>query len=95
MGAFAVNTLISVLVPQLGPDGSIDGPGFDASQAHAGTGLQNMRDRVGALDGDISLVTAVGDGTASRAPFGCTAITTATAATPHPPDLAERRRAGR
>jgi signal transduction histidine kinase len=41
-----------------------DGPGFDPSQAHGGTGLQNMRDRVGALDGRVAIVTAVGRGTA-------------------------------
>jgi signal transduction histidine kinase len=40
-----------------------DGPGFDPSEAHRGTGLQNMRDRVGALDGRVSIVTEVGHGT--------------------------------
>jgi len=40
-----------------------DGPGFDPSAAHGGTGLQNMRDRFGALDGHVSIVTAIGDGT--------------------------------
>jgi len=40
-----------------------DGPGFDPSRPHGGTGLQNMRDRVGALDGHVSIVTAIGDGT--------------------------------
>jgi signal transduction histidine kinase len=40
-----------------------DGSGFDPSQAHGGTGLQNMRDRVGALDGNVSIVTAMGEGT--------------------------------
>jgi signal transduction histidine kinase len=39
-----------------------DGPGFDPAQAHGGTGLQNIRDRVGALDGRVSIVTAIGDG---------------------------------
>jgi signal transduction histidine kinase len=42
---------------------SDDGPGFDASDAHTGTGLQNMRDRVGALNGHISIVTTPGHGT--------------------------------
>jgi signal transduction histidine kinase len=41
-----------------------DGPGFDPTQAHGGTGLQNIRDRVGALDGHVSIVTAIGAGTA-------------------------------
>jgi signal transduction histidine kinase len=40
-----------------------DGPGFDPSEPHAGTGLQNMRDRLGALDGDLSIVTTSGKGT--------------------------------
>jgi signal transduction histidine kinase len=40
-----------------------DGPGFDPSQAHSGTGLQNMRDRVGALEGQVSITTAIGSGT--------------------------------
>jgi len=41
-----------------------DGPGFDPSEPHAGAGLQNMRDRLGALDGRLSIVTAPGKGTA-------------------------------
>jgi signal transduction histidine kinase len=41
-----------------------DGPGFDPAEAHGGTGLQNMRDRVGAFDGRVAIVTAIGDGTA-------------------------------
>lgn len=40
-----------------------DGPGFDPVAAHAGTGLQNMRDRLGALDGRLSIVSAPGNGT--------------------------------
>ena len=40
-----------------------DGLGFDASQPRAGAGLQNMRDRLGALDGRLSIVTAPGGGT--------------------------------
>lgn len=42
---------------------SDDGPGFDLSEAHPGTGLQNMRDRLGALDGHLSIVTAPGRST--------------------------------
>jgi signal transduction histidine kinase len=41
-----------------------DGPGFDPSEANGGTGLQNMRDRVGALDGRVTIVTTIGHGTA-------------------------------
>jgi signal transduction histidine kinase len=40
-----------------------DGPGFDASTAHGGMGLQNMRDRLGALDGRLSITRAGSDGT--------------------------------
>jgi signal transduction histidine kinase len=40
-----------------------DGPGFDPSAPSTGTGLQNMRDRLGALDGRLSIVTEVGQGT--------------------------------
>ena len=40
-----------------------DGPGVDPSDAHGGMGLQNVRDRLGALDGHVSIATAIGDGT--------------------------------
>jgi signal transduction histidine kinase len=40
-----------------------DGPGFNSSTAQLGAGVQNMRDRVGALDGRLSIVTAPGHGT--------------------------------
>jgi signal transduction histidine kinase len=40
-----------------------DGPGFDASTARGGMGLQNMRDRLGALDGRLSISTAHRGGT--------------------------------
>jgi signal transduction histidine kinase len=40
-----------------------DGPGFDATVASSGIGLQNMRDRLGALDGRLSITPAAGDGT--------------------------------
>jgi signal transduction histidine kinase len=39
------------------------GPGFDASRLHEGTGLHNMRDRLGAVDGHISLITTPGSST--------------------------------
>ena len=40
-----------------------DGTGFDSASAHEGTGLQNIRDRVGAIDGRVSISTTVGGGT--------------------------------
>ena len=40
-----------------------DGTGFDPAHVHDGTGVQNIRDRVGAIDGRVSIGTAVGDGT--------------------------------
>jgi signal transduction histidine kinase len=40
-----------------------DGPGFDASTTHGGMGLQNMRDRLGALDGRLSITRAGSHGT--------------------------------
>jgi signal transduction histidine kinase len=42
---------------------SDDGPGFDTSTAHGGMGLQNMRDRLGALDGRLSIITSNSGGT--------------------------------
>jgi signal transduction histidine kinase len=35
-----------------------DGPGFDAPMAGGGMGLQNMRDRLGALDGRLTITTS-------------------------------------
>jgi signal transduction histidine kinase len=35
---------------------SDDGPGFDTTKPHAGAGLENMRDRIGALDGHLAIV---------------------------------------
>jgi signal transduction histidine kinase len=40
-----------------------DGPGFDLSRRRGGMGLQNMQDRLGALDGHLSIDTAPGEGT--------------------------------
>jgi signal transduction histidine kinase len=42
---------------------SDDGPGFDPATASGGMGLQNMRDRLGALDGRLSITRAGSDGT--------------------------------
>jgi signal transduction histidine kinase len=40
-----------------------DGPGFDVCAATGGIGLQNMRDRLGALDGRLSIITGSAGGT--------------------------------
>jgi signal transduction histidine kinase len=40
-----------------------DGPGFDSAAAHSGAGLQNMRDRLEAVDGHLLIVTTRGHGT--------------------------------
>ena len=40
-----------------------DGTGFDPADAHGGMGLQNIRDRVGAIEGRVSFISAVGAGT--------------------------------
>jgi signal transduction histidine kinase len=42
---------------------SDDGPGFEPATARPGAGLQNMRDRIGALDGRLSIVSEPGGGT--------------------------------
>ena len=40
-----------------------DGPGFDSSKPLMGAGLQNMQDRVGALDGELVIASAPAGGT--------------------------------
>jgi signal transduction histidine kinase len=40
-----------------------DGSGFDPAAVHDGMGLQNLHDRVGALDGSLSITSARGHGT--------------------------------
>jgi signal transduction histidine kinase len=49
-----------------------DGPGFDVSQAQDGVGLQNMRDRLGAVGGHAEITSHPGQGTlvAATAPIG-------------------------
>jgi signal transduction histidine kinase len=42
---------------------SDDGPGFDTSKVHPGAGLENMRERLGALDGSFAIVASPGRGT--------------------------------
>jgi signal transduction histidine kinase len=49
-----------------------DGPGFDVTAAHDGIGLQNMRDRLGAVRGSVEITSKPGQGTlvAATAPLG-------------------------
>ena len=49
-----------------------NGVGFDVADAHDGVGLQNMRDRLGAVGGDTEIRSAPGRGTVviARAPLG-------------------------
>jgi signal transduction histidine kinase len=51
-----------------------DGPGFDATAAHDGIGLQNMRDRLGAVRGSVEIISQPGHGTriAATAPVRAT-----------------------
>jgi signal transduction histidine kinase len=49
-----------------------EGPGFDVGEAHDGVGLQNMRDRLGAVGGHAAITSQPGRGTlvAAAAPVG-------------------------
>jgi signal transduction histidine kinase len=40
-----------------------DGPGFALAGRRLGAGLTNIRDRIGAVGGDVSIRSAVGEGT--------------------------------
>jgi signal transduction histidine kinase len=40
-----------------------NGPGFDVAAAHDGIGLQNMRDRLGAVHGSVEIISQPGQGT--------------------------------
>ncbi|HET6870103.1 MAG TPA: histidine kinase, partial [Solirubrobacteraceae bacterium] len=44
-----------------------NGPGFDVTAAHDGVGLQNMRDRLGAVRGTVEIASEPGHGTRVRA----------------------------
>lgn len=65
-----------------------DGPGFDPSNTRSGAGLQNMRDRLGALDGRLSIVTAPGMGTTVAGSVPLDVIAPDASVMPHekPPD---------
>ena len=51
-----------------------DGPGFDTTRGHDGVGLQNMRDRLDAVGGQIEIRSEPGRGTliAAAAPLTAT-----------------------
>ena len=40
-----------------------DGPGFDVTATHSGDGLRNMADRLGAVHGQLTIVSSPGNGT--------------------------------
>jgi signal transduction histidine kinase len=52
---------------------SDNGVGFESSTAQASAGIQNMKDRIGALDGDVTIHSEPGAGTSvtGRVPFRC------------------------
>ncbi|MEY2532529.1 MAG: hypothetical protein QOF29_439 [bacterium] len=52
---------------QLEFDVTDDGAGFDPGEASDGLGLTNMRDRVGAVGGELEIISAPGQGTRVRA----------------------------
>jgi signal transduction histidine kinase len=47
--------------------------GIGGADERKGTGLQGLRDRVGALDGELSVVSPAGEGTLVRARIPCSA----------------------
>jgi len=57
---------LSVAGGELRIEVSDDGPGFDVSQVNGGVGLRNMQDRLGAVHGHLTIVTAPGEGTRIR-----------------------------
>ena len=63
-----------------------NGPGFDPARVRRGAGLQSMRDRLGALEGRVSVVTAPGSGTtiAGTVPVPATTATPPEALTQDP-----------
>jgi signal transduction histidine kinase len=61
--AVAITVSIRVDNDSLSFNVTDDGPGFDLSRATEGAGLHNMRDRIGALEGRLSIIAAPGRGT--------------------------------
>ncbi len=45
---------------------SDSGPGFDLAKANGGSGLQNLRDRIDAVGGDVEILSSVGERTVVR-----------------------------
>jgi two-component system sensor histidine kinase UhpB len=65
---------VDVRLERTGPDGAIlrllvhdDGAGFDPAIASAGAGLSNMRDRLDAVGGQVSVESRPGAGTTMTA----------------------------
>ena len=65
---------VDVRLEQTGPDKGVlqlvvhdDGAGFDPAVASAGAGLSNMRDRLDAVGGQVSVESRPGDGTTMTA----------------------------
>lgn len=59
-----------------------DGPGFDAAVVHEGSGLTNMRDRVGALGGTLRIDSSTGTCVTGAVPLVTGAVPAGTAAPP-------------
>jgi signal transduction histidine kinase len=68
-----------------------DGPGFDAAGVHDGVGLQNMRDRLRAVGGDVQITSELGRGTvvAARAPAQAPPLVGSTEPSQRPSDVRE------
>jgi two-component system sensor histidine kinase UhpB len=65
---------VDVRLERTGPDGAVlrltvhdDGAGFDPAVASAGAGLSNMRDRLDAVGGQVSVESRPGAGTTMTA----------------------------
>ena len=54
---------LSVSNGELRLEVSDDGPGFDVGAIHGGDGLRNMADRLGAVHGQLAIVSSPGNGT--------------------------------
>lgn len=62
-----------------------DGAGFDPSVAEDGHGFVNMRDRLGAFGGELTVVSALGDGTTIRGSLPVRPLTPPVGSTPAAP----------
>ncbi|MPZ89085.1 MAG: hypothetical protein GEU81_13650 [Nitriliruptorales bacterium] len=68
---------------------SDDGQGFDPAGAWSGAGLQNMADRVDALDGALEVIAAPGSGATTTGRIPMYLASSATADTPLPEPIAQ------